>query len=157
MNIKPIILCLAFLAMTSSCMTYRHSVAMSHYNTMSYTDDIYLNLEVKPENKITGTVKSVYLCDFICFDGFNKEYADIQQAGKPKGYEFLIGTRGQRMRSLALGEATKDTDYDVVVNPHYRTKRRNILFGVIKIYTISVTGYGAKISDITTKPHYYPY
>ena len=157
MNIRSLILMTAAVVMTSSCMTYRHSVAMSHYNTMSYTDDIYLNLDIKPEDKISGTSKTVYLLDFICFDGFNKEYADIQQAGKPKGYEYLIGTRGARMRSLALGEATKGTDYDVVVNPHYRIRRRNILFGIVKVYTISVSGYGARVSDITAKPHYYPY
>lgn len=40
------------------------------------------------------------------------------------------------------------TDYDMVINPQYETKRKRVLFGLWTRYTVTVKGYGAKVSRL---------
>ena len=155
MNIKSLLLCLSLLLILCSCNTYRHTLSVSQYNTDSYSDDVYAKLDVNKNNTISGQATVVYLLDVININGFNKEYADIHQVGNPKGLLSIMGHKGELLRSMALGAATKYSDYDVVVNPQYRIKRKSILLGLVKVYTVSVSGYGAKVTELKTREHWY--
>lgn len=141
--------------MTCSCSIYRHSADITNFSTNAYSDDIYANLSINKSNKVEGKAKAVFLFNFIQLGG-GRNYADIHQVNLDGDPISMIantfGNRGQKFRSLALGAAVKDSDYDVILNPRYYTHMRNIL-GIVKVYEVRVVGYGATISELGTQPH----
>lgn len=141
--------------MACSCSVYRHSVDVSDFSTNAYSDDIYADLSINTSNKIHGKSRAVFLFNFIQIGG-GRDYADIHQVstdGNPiTALANVFGNRGDKFRSLALGAAVKDSDYDVILNPRYKSFTRGFL-GIITVYEVEVTGYGAKISELSTQPH----
>ena len=131
----------------SSCSTYRHSVNVADFGTDAYTDDVYATLIVDKDNKIEGKSKATFIFNFIQIGG-GKDYAEIQTANAAAGMLGMFGARGEKFKSLALGAATKNTDYDVIVSPRYYSHLTTHLFGLIKTYEVKVVGYGAKIDAL---------
>lgn len=138
--------CLSTLIL-SSCSTFRHSVNVADFVTDAYTDDVYATLIVDKENKVEGISKATFLFNFIQIGG-GKDFADIQTANAPAGMLGMLGNRSEKFKSLALGAATKDTDYDIIVSPRYYSHLTTHLFGLIKTYEVKVVGYGAKIGEL---------
>lgn len=157
MRIRTTLLTAALVVLASSCSVYNHSVDVSDLKTNAYSDDIYASLSVSADDKVEGKAKATFLFNFIQIGG-GRHYAEIHQMdsdGVPLNNLInSFGNRGQRFRSLALGAAIKDSDYDIVLSPRYYTIKKSYL-GIIKQYEVTVVGYGAKISSLTSVPHRY--
>lgn len=152
MKIKSLLLAAVASLSLMSCSTYRQSVNQADLKSRAYSDDIYATLSVSEDNVIVGESHAVYLLNIRLSGGNN--FAEIEQIGAPVENMFkYFGFSADKIRSLALGDALKDKDYDVVVNPRYNTYQVKHLFGLIKIYDVKVKAYGGKYSKIKAVEH----
>ncbi|MCD8073066.1 MAG: hypothetical protein LUE10_07875 [Alistipes sp.] len=104
---------------------------------------IKAELEFDTDKKASGQARVGYLFGMKISGG--KKYAE-NVASTDRS---IFGRRGNMIKSMAMYDAMHNTDYDIIVNPQYETTHRKILFGLYKQYDVKVTGYGAKITNLT--------
>lgn len=128
----------------SSCSTLGKTCASVPFAyTEVHPNEIRADLNFNTSEKLEGTVRVGYLFGIKVSGG--RKYAEVLTTNNSKS---IFGLRGKRIRSMAMAKALEGTDYDMVINPQYETKRKRVLFGLWTRYTVTVKGYGAKVSRL---------
>jgi hypothetical protein len=120
-------------------------------------DPIKADVKVNEKDKLSGQSSSIYLLFFRLMgdntmaDGINYSVdaggSALSQYNPVKIYKTAILNK---VRSAAAYQALSKGDYDFLVHPNYTITTKNIL-GLIKIYSCTVTGYGAKYTNFRTE------
>ncbi len=127
----------------SSCSTLSRTSASAPFAyTEVHPNEIRADLDFNTSDKIEGTVHVGYLFGVKVSGG--REYAEVLSTNNSKS---IFGLRGKRIRSMAMAKALEGSDYDMIINPQYETKRNRILFGLWTRYTVTVKGYGKKVNS----------
>lgn len=128
----------------SSCSTLSRTSASAPFAyTEVHPNEIRADLDFNTSDKIEGTVHVGYLLGVKVSGG--REYAEVLSTNNSKS---IFGLRGKRIRSMAMAKALEGSDYDMIINPQYETRRNRILFGLWTRYTVTVKGYGAKVNRL---------
>lgn len=128
----------------SSCATMSKTGAAAPFAyTEVHPNEIRADLDFNTSEKVQGTVKVGYLLGIKVSGG--NEYAEVLSSNNSKS---IFGSRGKRIRSMAIAKAIHGTNYDMIINPQYETKRKKVLFGLFTRYTTTVTGYGATVNKL---------
>ena len=134
---------ISMLGFSSCATTSRTSASAPFAYTEVHPNEIRANLDFNTTDKIEGTVKVSYLFGIKVSGG--REYAEVLSTNNSKS---IFGLRGKRTRSMAMAMALKGSEYDMIINPQYETKRKKILFGLWTRYIVTVKGYGAKVNKL---------
>ena len=127
----------------SSCSTLSRTSASAPFAyTEVHPNEIRADLDFNTSDKIEGTVHVGYLFGVKVSGG--REYAEVLSTNNSKS---IFGLRGKRIRSMAMAKALEGSDYDMIINPQYETKRNRILFGLWTRYTVTVKGYGKRAKN----------
>ena len=130
----------------SSCVSTNKAYQSSPVIARNVTlDPIKADITIDESRKLQGqSITSYFLC--IRLSG-NNTYTD----GICYSTDAFKSGRLKKMRSAAAYDALQTGDYDVLVHPTYEIRTDNFL-GMYKIYTVKVSGYGAKYSNFRTEP-----
>jgi len=158
---KNIIVSLAVLSVVvisfSSCITtnkgFQSSPVMARYVEL---DPIKADIVVDEVNKLKGESSSTYFLIFrisgdnTMADGITYSTdANASLVSQFNPLNMINQSRLLKVRGSAAYNALKDKDYDVLVHPCYTITTENYL--IIKKYTVSVEGYGAKYTNFRTE------
>ena len=137
---------LFFNSCVSSNRAYHSSPVIARNVTL---DPIKADITVDESRKLQGQSTASY---FLCFkiNGSNSFADGIRYSMDAMGYKIKSG-RLNKIRSAAAFQALQTGDYDVLVHPTYETKIENFI-GLYKVYTVKVSGYGAKYSNFRAEP-----
>jgi hypothetical protein len=100
------------------------------------TDDLYADMEINEEEKITGEASATYFL-FFRISGDN-HYADIKssEAGFPSPFSKTAGPK-----KAAQYKALNSAKADFIAKPSYTIKKRTYLFGLMTTVNANVSGY----------------
>jgi hypothetical protein len=126
----------------SSCSSISKSgVVAPVYTYVSPTKEIKCDVELDNSKQVTGQAHQWYFAG-IRITGGNNYFENLNQQRS------VLGGRVSKAQSCAMYDALEEGHYDMLVNPQYYNVTHSYLFGLIKHYSITVKGYGAKISNI---------
>jgi hypothetical protein len=140
---------------TSTNKGFQSSPVISRNVTL---DPIKADISVNEANKLSGNSKSVYLLGFR-IEGDNT-YADGINYSTDANASFFTKfnplavaklAKLNKVRSAAAYKALETGDYDFLLHPNYTMTTKNYL-GLVKIYDVTVTGYGAKYKNFRVVP-----
>ena len=107
--------------------------------TVSTQSELDADISVDLDKKLSGTAKATYLLNIFQLSG-DTEFADGYGGMGPVG----------KAKSAAAYKAISGSDADVLVSPQYVVDFTNNVF--IQDVTVTVTGYGGKITSINKRP-----
>jgi hypothetical protein len=119
-------------------------------------DPIKADIEINAKEKVRGESTAVYFLRFrisgdnTYADGMKfsaESNASIYDQLNP--FKMITSSRLGPVRGAAAYKALSSGDYDILVHPNYTVTVKNYL--IIKKYTASVTGYGAKYKNFRTE------
>jgi len=123
----------------SSCGVVKNSGKYHEKNISNVgisTDDLYADMEINEEEKITGEASATYFL-FFRISGDN-HYADIKssEAGFPSPFSKTAGPK-----KAAQYKALNSAKADFIAKPSYTIKKRTYLFGLMTTVNANVSGY----------------
>lgn len=121
-------------------------------------DPIKADIKVAESKKLSGESSSLYFL-FIRLTGDNTAAdgitynTDVSSSvlSKLNPINNMKMSKLNKVRASAAYKALENGDYDFLVSPTYSITTNNLLFGIIKQYSCSVTGYGAKYQNFRTE------
>ena len=131
----------AALFMTSCASTSRTGVISPFAYTEVHPTEIRADIDVNENSKVTGKSKQWYVLG-IRVSGGNKYFEDKSERRS------MFGKRTNKAQSCAMYDALENGGYDMIVNPQYKNVVHKWLFGLVKRYDVTVTGYGGKVKKI---------
>jgi hypothetical protein len=140
----------------ASCTTTNKSVTSVPINPVGRLDPVKADYTIDMKSKLSGESKSIWLFGFLKLSG-DPNYADgIVYSSNfgtgQEGFMRLFGSFAMRKvtqtKAAAAYNAVESSNGDFIVNPHYSVKQTKLLFGLIKSYSASVTGYKGKYTNI---------
>ena len=135
---KHIVIIISFIIMLGGCASTNKSHVFSDL-TVSTQSELDSEISVDLSKKLSGTAEATYLFNIIQLSG-DTEFADGYGGMGPVG----------KAKSAAAYKAISDSDSDVLVSPQYVVDLDNKVF--IQNVTVTVTGYGGKITSIKKRP-----
>jgi len=149
------ILIVSTLAMTTSCVTSNKGFQSSPVTSRDVeVDPIKADIVINDKTKLTGTSASTYFL-FFRISGDNT-FADgisysTNSNNLPMNPLTMLQTKKlNKIRAYAAYNALSKSDYDLLIHPSYLMTTKNY-FGLVKIYSCSVSGYGAKYQNFRTE------
>lgn len=125
-----------------SCSTLSKTVNIANsINTDIIINPIVANVNLKEADKVEGTSAATYVL-FFRVSGDNKTLQS------PGGQFLGMQSRTAQVCNAAAYNAMGAGDYDILVHPRYTIDTQTHLLGLIKIYNVKVTGFGARITDM---------
>lgn len=128
------------LLLFSSCGSTRQTGMVPQIHPDVATSQMNADLDID-EQRIYGKSTHSYFLG-IRLSGGNKFYEDQNTKSS------IFGKRGQKAQASAMYNALEKGDYDMIINPQYRSSRKSYLLGLIKVYKVKVNGFGGKIKRI---------
>jgi hypothetical protein len=141
---------IAIMLMSSCAMTSRTGVVAPFAYNEVHPNEIRAEVNFDGVNKVEGKAKQWYL-GFIRISGGNKYFEDRNT--RPS----LFGNRIKKAQSCAMYDAMEKGQCDIIANPQYKNVTHRWLFGLIKRYDVTVTGYGGKITKLYQHTEPTPY
>ncbi len=132
---------IAIMLMSSCAATSKTGVVAPFAYSEVHPNEIRAEVEFDGVNKVEGKAKQWYL-GWIRISGGNKFFEDSKT--KPS----MFGYRIRKAQSCAMYDAMEKGDYDIIANPQYKNVTHKWLFGLIKRYDVTVTGFGGKIKRL---------
>jgi len=139
-----------------SCATTNQSVQSVPMKIVTAIDPIKADYTINMKNKIEGSSKSVWLLGFFRIYG-NSTYADGMSytanfGTGQEGFARLFGisaiSKVAQTKAAAAYRAIESSNADFIANPHYTIKQTKLLFGIIKNYNATVSGYSGKYTKL---------
>lgn len=136
--------------MTSCASTSRTGVIAPFARTEVYPNEIRAEVDLSEKNKVEGNSKQWYILGYR-ISGGNKFFEDKSVRTS------MFGKRTNLAQSSAMYNALESGDYDIIANPQYKNVVHRWLFGIVKRYDVTVTGYGGKVKKLYQHTEPTPY
>ena len=136
--------------MTSCASVSRTGVIAPFAYTEVQANEVRADIDLSENNKVIGKANQWYVLG-VRVSGGNKYFEDKSEKAS------LFGRRANKAQSCAMYNALENGSYDMIVNPQYRNVVHKYLFGLVKGYNVSVTGYGGKVKKLYQHSEPTPY
>jgi hypothetical protein len=139
----------------ASCVSTNKGFQSSPVNVRNVQlDPIKADIAVNEKNRLSGKSSSTYFLFFriqgdkTYADGIN--YSTDANASVFSKFNLVKSLRLNKVRASAAYDALSKGDYDFLVHPNYTMTTKNYL-GLVRIYEVGVTGYGANYKNFRTE------
>ena len=127
------------MALLSGC-----GLTAKSYSHVESSFDKTVSIDLQITEKISGEATGTLLLGRFVVKS-PSQYAETVDAFNGS----FFGKAVENIKSAAVYDAIKNGKCDEIVNPIYKVKCHNKLFGVITKCEVTVTGYGAKRCGVT--------